>query len=179
VGQGTRAQQIDEGEEQVGRKGRVGGIRQQREERQQEGRLVVEAAVVGRGIVRVEVQALLHWRNEESAAIRSAIDVIDLVLTSLEARDGRRHFDSASQQARQGGKDGEEEQPQRRGRAKEERLARVEGHVLRSGRSGHAHALSHSQTLAFAAWRRRRYAHLSYASVDPGLPSAAPRLFLG
>lgn len=56
-----RAQQVDKGEKDVGRKRGYGGMGQQGKERQQEGRLVVDAAIVGRYIMRVEEEAFLDY----------------------------------------------------------------------------------------------------------------------
>lgn len=80
-------QQVDGGVQQVcGQRGGR-GIRQEREERQQEGGLVEDAAVVGRDIVRVEEDALLHCsigqpRGSLGRATRSCLHVQRLKLVT-------------------------------------------------------------------------------------------------
>jgi hypothetical protein len=65
------------------------------------------------------------------AAVSAGIQLeLGRLRTSLEARDWSRHFDAASQQTGQGGNEGEEQQAQSGRRGKEERLLRVDGHVV-------------------------------------------------
>jgi hypothetical protein len=62
---------------------------------------VVDAAVVRRDIVGVEKDALLHCGVLEFPVVRIAA----VVCTSLEAGDGRRHFNAAGEQVGEGGED--------------------------------------------------------------------------
>lgn len=125
-----RAQQIDGCEEEVGGKRSYSGIWQQGEQRQQEGRLVVDAAVVGRDIVCVEEDAFLHCVVSASSA---QAPWRQAWRTSLEARHWRGDLDAASKETGQRGEDGEEEQTGGGGCSEEQQfLPPVNGHGERA-----------------------------------------------
>jgi hypothetical protein len=113
---GSCTQQIHQRVQQVGSEGLERGTRQQRKEWQEEGCLVVDAAIVGGDIVGVEKDALLHCGVLESPVLR----IVAVVCTSLEAGDGRRQLNAAGEQAGEGGKDRGQRQAQCRCSAKEE-----------------------------------------------------------
>jgi hypothetical protein len=78
---------------------------------------VVYAAVVRRDIVGVQKDTLLYCDLLASYSISC---VHRVVRTSLEAGNGRGHFNSAGEKVRQGGKERGQRQPHRRRSSKEE-----------------------------------------------------------